>query len=137
MIDLKELICEKLRINRNINITGITPETKEEEACKELADICKETIFKNIELNDKDFYELNGADAYRIDDAFNKDRADDFFKKRSSILKAGISTAESPLTKSIVLTGSEIKNRTYVTLKLDNKKIDYILISKNMKDWLL
>ena len=82
-IILEKLINEKLIINKNLKLKERTPKNSEEESCKILADICKETVFDGIELKESDFFDVE--DICRIDKAFNEEKqyADDFFNKRS------------------------------------------------------
>ena len=139
MKTLKDIILEKLVINKNIKLKERTPENREEESCKILADICKETVFDGIELKENDFFDVE--DICRIDKAFNEEKkyANDFFNKRSSIIDFSISTLNNKEQKSIEILGrpGEFKHRVFVLILLNNDKIDHINISKNIKEWLL
>ena len=139
MKTLKDIILEKLVINKNIKLKERIPENREEESCKILADICKETVFDGIELKESDFFDVE--DICRIDKAFNEEKqyANDFFNKRSSIIDFSISTLNNKEQKSIEILGrpGEFKHRVFVLILLNNDKIDHINISKNIKEWLL
>lgn len=139
MKTLKDIILEKLIINKDIKISERKPQNKEEEACKILADICKETVFDGIELKESDFFDVE--DICRIDKAFNEEKqyADDFFNKRSSIIDFSISTLNNKEQKSIEIVGrsGEFKHRVFVLIVLHNDKINHINITKNIKEWLL
>ena len=138
-IILEKLINEKLIINKNLKLKERTPKNSEEESCKILADICKETVFDGIELKESDFFDVE--DICRIDKAFNEEKqyADDFFNKRSSIIDFSVSTLNNKEQKSIEILSrpGEFKHRVFVLILLNNDKIDHINISKNIKEWLL
>ena len=136
MKNLKDIISEKLIINKDTKLPERKPENKEEEACKVLADICKETIFKGINLKEKDIH--SKGELCKIDNAFNKDKkyAENFYKKRSSVLNFSISTADSKTLKSIELKGNF--DRVFVSVHLNNdEEIDNIILTSNLKNWLL
>ena len=139
MKTLKDIILEKLVIDKNIKLKERTPENREEESCKILADMCKETVFDGIELKESDFFDVE--DICRIDKAFNEEKqyANDFFNNRSSIIDFSISTLNNKEQKSIEILGrpGEFKHRVFVLILLNNDKIDHINISKNIKEWLL
>lgn len=132
----ENLVNEKLIINKDIKISERTPQNKGEEACKVLANICKKTIFKGINLNEKDIKE-NGK-LCKIDKAFNIDGkyAQNFYNERASILNFNIHTTDSKKLKSIELTGNFPDVFVAVHLN-DNEEIDNIILTSNLKDWLI
>lgn len=136
MKNLKDIISEKLIINKDTKLSERKPENKEEEACKVLADICKQTIFKGINLKEKDF--TGKGQLCKVDKAFNKDGkyAKEFYNKRASVLNFSISTADSKKLKSIELKGNF--DQVFVTVQLDNdEEITNVLMTSNIKNWLL
>jgi len=136
MKNLKDIILEKLIINKDTKLSERKPENKEEEACKLLANICKETIFKGIKLKEKDFTEEDQL--CEVNRAFNKDGkyAEEFYNKRASILNFSISTTDSKALKSIELKGNF--DSVFVSVHLNNDdEIDNIILSSNIKNWLL
>lgn len=135
MKNLKDIILEKLIINKDTKLSERKPENKEEEACKVLANICKETIFKGIKLKEKDF--TKNGQLCKVDRAFNKDEkyAKEFYNKRSSVLNFSISTTDSKTLKSIELKGNF--DSVFVSVHLNNDEIDNITLTSNIKNWLL
>ena len=136
MKGLKDIIIEKLVINKDTKIPERKPQNKEEEACKVLADICKKTIFKGINLKENDF--KGTGELCEVDKAFNIEGkyAKEFYDKRTSILNFSISTAYSKHLKSIELKGNF--SDVYVSVHLNNdEEIDNIILTSNLKDWLL
>jgi len=136
MKNLKDIILEKLIINKDTKLSERKPENKEEEACKVLANICKETIFKGIKLKEKDF--TKNGQLCKVDRAFNKDEkyAKEFYNKRASVLNFSISTTDSKTLKSIELKGNF--DQVFVTVQLDDdEEITNVLMTSNIKNWLL
>ena len=136
MKHLKDIISEKLIINKDTKLSERKPENKEEEACKALANICKETIFKGIKLKEKDF--TGKGQLCKVDKTFNKDGkyAKEFYNKRASVLNFSISTADSKKLKSIELKGNF--DQVFVTVRLDDdEEIANVLLTSNIKNWLL
>jgi hypothetical protein len=137
MNNIINFLQEKLVINKDIKLSERKPQNKEEEACKTLADICKKTIFKGINLKENDF--KGTGELCKVEKAFNKDEkyAKEFYKERASVLKFSIHTADSKALKSIELDGN-FDNKVFVTVQLDNDgEISNVLLTSNIKDWLL
>ena len=136
MKGLKDIIIEKLVINKDTKISERKPQNKEEEACKVLADICKRTIFKGINLKDNDF--KGTGELCEVNKAFKEDGkyAQKFYDERSSVLNFSIHTVDSKKLKSIELSGNF--SRVFVSVHLnDYNEIDNVILTSNLKDWLL
>ena len=136
-------IQEGLKLGSSkINIKNRVPQNKAEEACKELADICKETLFKDINLKEEAFKDVNNdPNKFLITNPkyFNKDSAEEFFGERSGILKAAIHCTQSGNFYEIELSGLKgLDSDPFVSVSLnDDGSIANIVMSKYIKEWLI
>lgn len=141
MKHITNFILEGLRINKDTKIDKFKPEDDVER----MAYFAKETLFKGIDLTDKDFKEDRG---FVYISKFNDDPklAKEFFDKRAGYLHSTLHSSSSP-TQYIIRLGlnskAEVKYKcagdiTFSIALNENKdKIEEICCSKLLKDILI
>lgn len=141
MKNITNFIIEGLRINKNTKIDKFKPQ----DDIERMAFFAKETLFKGIDLTDKDFKEDRG---FVYISKFNEDPelAKEFFDKRSGYLQSNLHSSSSP-TQYIIRLGlnskAEVKYKyagdiTFSIALNENKdKIEEIYCSKLLKDILI
>lgn len=144
MKNLNTFILEKFKINKDTKLASRKPQNNDEMACKELADICKETLFlyKGYKLPDKAFSLDDNNKDYIINNPkyFNDDLdiVKEFYRRRSGILKSAISCSDSYNLKRISLPNCKTLNdEPFVEVHLNGNHIEYIAMSESIKDWLV